>query len=125
MAIEFVAPKVTVPYRAIVLGASTQGWYQASDEDRREVILPRLVAVCDSWKAMGAKLIVSLDDDLFMVGEPRSADYTWYLVFEIPSLDVAAAMMQSFREGQGGERLDRYFRLEVRFGRPFFPIENS
>ncbi|GIX14045.1 MAG: hypothetical protein KatS3mg118_2004 [Paracoccaceae bacterium] len=123
MTVPFEAPEVTLPLRAIVLGAATQGWYQADDAERGEVILPALVAAMRDWQAMGARLIASLDDDLFMVGEPRSTGFSWYLMFEIPSLDIAAAMMQRFRAGGDGARLDRFFRLEIRFGRPFFPLE--
>ena len=34
-------------------------------------------------------------------------------------------MIHSFRVSEGGVRLDRYFRLEARFGRPFFLLEDT
>ena len=125
MTVDFIAPEVKTPYRVIFLGASTQGWYEASDEDRREKILPRFKAAITQWRAMGARVLATVDDDLFMVGPPHSTDFTWYLVFEIPSLETAAAMIQTFRVSENGVRLDRYFRLEARFGRPFFLLEDG
>jgi hypothetical protein len=123
MAVEFQTPKIPKPYRVIFLGASTQGWFQASGEDRREKILPRLKEMFAEWREMGAKMLATVDDDLFMVGEPRSTGYTWYLIFDVPELESVAAMINSIRKDVNGVRLDRYFRLEARVGRAFFPLE--
>lgn len=121
---EFIAPKVQTPYRVLFLGAATLGWSMATDHERKEVALPRLLEVCKSWTAeMGAQLITTLDDDLFMVGQPSSTAFTWYLVYEIADLETVAAMIQSFRVSKDGARLDRWFRLEARVCRPFFPVE--
>lgn len=123
MSIKFVAPEFKPPHRALFLGSATEGWYAASDEERRDVILPRLVEACASWKTMGARLITTLDDDLFTVGESKSTAYNWYFVYEVDDLQTVTAMIQSFRASKDGARLDRWFRLEARICRPFFPIE--
>lgn len=123
MAVDFVPPEVPKPYRVILLGAATQGWFQASDKERREKVLPRFKEMIEEWRDMGAKALATLDDDLFMVGEPGAPDFTWYLIFEIPSLEVFAAMIQCVRKTVNGTRLDRYIRIEGRLGRPFFLIE--
>ena len=123
MAVEFVAPEVKKPYRAILLGAATTGWFEASDQERREKVLPRFRAMLEQWKAMGAKVLATLDDDLFMVGQPGAPDFTWYLIFEIPSLEVLAAMIHCLRTSVDDVRLDRYIRIEARLGRPFFLLE--
>lgn len=125
MAVDFVPPEVPKPYRAILLGAATQGWFQASDKERREKVLPRFKGMIEEWQNMGAKALASVDDDLFMVGEPGAPDFTWYLIFEIPSLEVFAAMIQCVRKTVNGTRLDRYIRIEGRLGRPFFLIEGK
>lgn len=125
MAVDFVAPEVPKPYRVILLGAATQGWFDASDEERREKVLPRFKQMIEEWTAMGAKALATLDDDLFMVGQPGAPDFTWYLIFEIPSLEVFAAMIQCVRKTVDGARLDRYIRIEGRLGRPFFLIEGK
>lgn len=125
MAVDFVAPEVPKPYRAILLGAATQGWFQASDKERREKVLPRFKGMIEEWRGMGAKALATVDDDLFMVGEPGAPDFTWYLIFEIPSLEVFAAMIQCVRKTVNGTRLDRYIRIEGRLGRPFFLIEGK
>lgn len=125
MAVEFAVPEVPKPYRAILLGAATQGWFNASDEERREKVLPRFKQMIEEWTQMGAKALATVDDDLFMVGEPGAPDFTWYLIFEIPSLEVFAAMIHRVRQTVDGTRLDRYIRIEGRLGRPFFLIEGK
>ena len=125
MAVDFVTPEVTKPYRAILLGAATSGWFAASDEERRERVLPRFRQMIDEWRAMDAKVLATIDDDLFMVGQPGSPDFTWYLIFEIPSLEVLAAMIQCVRRSVDGVRLDKYIRIEARQGRPFFLLEGT
>ena len=125
MAVEFVVPEVPKPYRVILLGAATNGWFEASDEERREKVLPRFNEMIEEWREMGAKVLATIDDDLFMVGQPGAPDFTWYLIFEIPSLEVLAAMIHCVRRTSNGVRLDRYIRIEGRIGRPFFLLEGK
>lgn len=120
---SYAAPDTTPPLRVLLLGASGPGWYAASEAERREVILPRLMAVCAGWLAMGARLITTLDDDILKVGQPAGTDHTWYLVYEVPSLQIISDMLHAFRVEDNGARLDRWFRLEAKVCRPFFPIE--
>lgn len=119
----YAAPDATPPHRVLLLGASGPGWYAASDAERRDVILPRLVRVCAGWRDLGARLITTLDDDLLKVGQPAGDDFTWYLVYEVPSLQIVSDMLHAFRVEEDGARLDRWFRLEAKICRPFFPIE--
>lgn len=123
MAVDFVPPQLPSPCRVILLGAATQGWYSASGDVQREQVLPRFKAVTEEWLALGAVPLGTLDDDLFMVGEPGSPDFTWYLMFDVPSLEVVAAMIQRVRESVDGVRLDQYVRFEAHTGRPFFLLE--
>lgn len=117
------APDASPPYRVLLLGASGPGWYAASDLERQTVILPRLMQVCSRWLDLGARLVTTLDDDLLKVGQPAGDDFTWYLVYEVPSVQTVSDMLHLFRVEEGGARLDRWFRLEARLCRPFFPIE--
>ncbi|WP_320671762.1 hypothetical protein [Patulibacter defluvii] len=123
MPVDFVPPQLPSPCRVVLLGAATQGWYSASDEDRRQRALPRFQAVVEEWRALGAVPLGTLDDDLFMVGEPGSPEFTWYLMFDVPSFEVVAAMIQRVRESVDGVRLDEFVRFEARIGRPFFLLE--
>jgi hypothetical protein len=125
MAVEFVVPEVPKPYRVILLGAATNGWFEASDDERREKVLPRFKEMIEEWREMVAKVLATIDDDLFMVGQPGAPDFTWYLIFEIPSLEVLAAMIHCVRRTSNGVRLDRYIRIEGRIGRPFFLLEGK
>lgn len=88
-------------------------------------MLPRFKQMIEEWNAMGARALATVDDDLFTVGEPGAPDFTWYLIFEVPSLEVFAAMIQCVRKTVEGTRLDRYIRIEGRLGRPFFLIEGK
>lgn len=120
---HYAAPDATPPLRVLLLGASGPGWYAADDRLRREVILPRLMAVCAGWRDLGARLITTLDDDILKVGQPAGTDHTWYLVYEVPSLQTVSDMLHAFRVEADGARLDRWFRLEAKICRPFFPVE--
>lgn len=122
---EFVAPKIPSPLRAIFLGASTEGWFKADGGERREQVLPAMQALFDEWVEMGAKPLATVDDDLFMVGSPGSPDFTWYLIYDVPSTEVLAAMIHRVRADRDGVRLDKYMRLEARMGRPFFLVEGA
>ena len=120
---QFISPDFKPPYRLLVLGSAAPGWYAATDEERTQVALPRLIEVCRGWEKSGARLVTTLDDDFFTVGEPQTTAYSWYLIYEIDDIAVAVAMIDSFRKSKDGARLDRWFRLEARICRPFFPIE--
>ena len=85
--------------------------------------MPRLKEVCAGWSDLGAQLITTLDDDLLKVGEPVDGDHTWYLVYQVPDLQTVSDMLHGFRVEKNGARLDRWFRLEAKICRPFFPIE--
>src|SRR6266849_10516998 len=102
MAVEFVVPQVAKPYRAMLLGAATKGWFEASDEERREKVLPRFRQMLSEWQEIGARVLATLDDDLFMVGEPGAPDFTWYLIFEFPSMEVLASMIHGVRRTVDG-----------------------
>ena len=117
------APDARPPLRVLLLGASGPGWYAASQDERRALILPRLTAVCARWLTMGARLVVSLDDDILKVGQPPGDDATWYLVYDVPDLQTVSDMLHLFRLEEDGARLDRWFRLEAKICRPFFPAE--
>ncbi len=123
MAVEFQAPRIPDPLRVIFLGASTSGWFDATGEERREKILPRMKALFTEWEEMGAKCLATVDDDLFMVGQPGSPDFTWYLIMDVPSIETVSAMIHLVRKDRDGMRLDEVMRLEAKIGRKFFLLE--
>ena len=125
MAVEMVVPEMPTPRRVILLGASTDAYYTSSDEERRTRILPRFKQLVEEWQTLGARVLGTLGDDLFMVGEPGSPDFTWYLLFEVDELETVVAMIQRIRETVDGVRMDAYVRFEARVGRPFFLLESS
>lgn len=125
MAVDFVSPVMPSPLRVLLLGAATSAYYESSDEDRRERILPRFKQLMAEWQALGARTLATMDDDLFMVGQPGAPDFTWYLMFEVDQPEAVVGMIQRIRESVDGVRLDEYVRFEARIGRPFFLLEPS
>jgi hypothetical protein len=123
MAVEMVFPRVSGSLRVLFLGAMTSAWYEASEDDRRERILPRFKGLMREWQDLGATTVATLDDDLLMVGQPVSTGYTFFLMFEVERLETAVEMIQRIREPVDGVRMDAYARFEARVGRPFFLLE--
>jgi hypothetical protein len=116
------APHPTPPYRVLFKGAATAAWYNADAAEKARA-LERLIEVCAGWRARDdARFLASVDDDLFLVGNPAGlARWSIFLVFEIDEAKTAASMIDDCRQCE--VRLDRYFTFDVAVGRAFFPIE--
>lgn len=109
--------------RAMLLGAMTAAWYDLATDEERARVIDRFRKLMDEWRDLGARVVGTLDDDLFMVGQPGSPTFTFYLLFEIDDPQVAIDMIQRLREPVDGIRMDRYARFEAHVGRPFFLLE--
>ena len=116
-------PTLEAPLRALVLGSAEPAWYTADDALRRERIVPALTECFARWRSWGASLLGTFDDDLLMVGTPRSRDTSFYLLYEVDDLELVTAMLNLPRQEVQGLRLDAYFRFEALLGRRFFPAE--
>jgi hypothetical protein len=112
-------------HRILVLGGGTSGYFDASEEEKRDVFLPAFRAMLAEWETLGAHVVASFCDDVLQVGPVTSGRWAWYLVFDVDDLDVAGAMMNRVRAVVDGVRLDRYLQLEVRVGRPFWAREEE
>lgn len=123
--VEMVYPDATSPLRAVLLGAMTSAYYEASEDVRRTRILPRFKQLVEEWRELSVAILATVDDDLLMVGEPRSTGYTFYVVVEVARLEDVTAMIQRIRETVDGVRMDEYVRFEARVGRPFFLLEGT
>lgn len=117
--------KSTDRQRAILLGAMTSAYYEIATDEERAKVISRFRTLMDEWRTVGARLVGTLDDDLFMVGEPPGVGFTFYLLFDIDSPQVVVEMIQRLREPVEGIRMDRYARFNARIGRPFFLLENA
>jgi hypothetical protein len=113
----------TDPKRAMLLGAMTSAYYDITADDERARVIGRFRQLMEEWKALGARVVATLDDDLYMVGEPSLPRFTFYLLFDIDDAQIAAQMIQRVRETVDGVRMDRYVRFEAHVGRPFFLLE--
>jgi len=123
--VEMVYPSATSTLRAVLLGAMTSAYYEAGDDLRRTRILPRFKQLVEEWRELGVSILATVDDDLLMVGEPRSTGYTFYVVVEVARLEDVTAMIQRIRETVDGVRMDEYLRFEARVCRPFFLLEDD
>jgi len=123
--VEMVYPSATSTLRAVLLGAMTSAYYEAGDDLRRTRILPRFKQLVEEWRELGVSILATVDDDLLMVGEPRSTGYTFYVVVEVARLEDVTAMIQRIRETVDDVRMDEYVRFEARVGRPFFLLEDA
>jgi hypothetical protein len=121
--IEMVYADSDTPLRAVLLGSMTQAWYEATEEERRERILPRFAQMMSEWREIATEVLATVDDDLLMVGEPRSTRATFYVIVTIAGFDDVVRMIQRARVDVDGVRLDSYTRWEARVGRPFFLLE--
>ena len=93
-------------------------------EGRRSISLPFVIAGLAAVAAVGISLFaVASVREQSMVGPPAGANHTWYLLLEVDSLDVLAAMTQRVRATVDGVRMDKYVRFQARIGRPFFLLE--
>jgi hypothetical protein len=111
--------------RAILLGAMTPAWYDIELDEERARVIARFRQLVQEWLELGARVVGTLDDDLFMVGEPGSARFTFYLLFDVDDPQVVVDMIHRLREPVDGIRMDRYARFEAHVGRPFFLLEGS
>jgi hypothetical protein len=109
--------------RAILLGAMTPAWYDIATDEERARVIDRFHKLMEEWQDLGARVLATVDDDLFMVGEPWSRGATFYLIFDVADPQVVVDMIQRLREPVDGIRMDRYARFEARVGRPFFLLE--
>jgi hypothetical protein len=116
---SYTTPVFEPPHRALVLIASTAAWYTASREERASAI-EALSALFDRAAARGARLVGSIDDDLFVTGQPSSLPYSIYVLLDVDDPQVAVEMVHELRSSELGTLL----RMEIRIGRPLFLLDN-
>ena len=100
--------------RALLLGAMTSAYYEIARDDERASVIARFGTLMEEWRDLGAQVVATLDDDLFMVGEPAASRFTFYLMFDVDDPQVVVDMIQRIRESVDGIRMDRYVRVERR-----------
>lgn len=113
------------PYRVLVVCNPTERYFDATDAERQEICLPRFKQMIGEWAELGARPVSSFVDDVFQVGVPPTPFFSFYLIYEVDELEIAAALMQAARQTVGGVRLDTWVKLAVRVGRPFFSHEET
>ena len=116
---SYTAPSFKPPFRVLVLVASTAGWYAATGETRGRA-LDDLAALLRTTEGRGARLIGSMDDDLFATGQPSSLPYSIYVLYDVDDLGVVVQLVHELRRSELGKLL----RLEARIGRRLFLLEN-
>jgi chlorite dismutase len=117
--VEYSPPAFEPPHRVLLLAASTEGWYQASPEERTRA-LDSFAQLLGHAQADGARLVGSFDDDLFATGQPLSLPYSIFVLYEVDDLAVIVRLVHELRTSE----LGRMLRLEARVGRSLFLLEN-
>jgi hypothetical protein len=113
------------PYRVVMMGAPLERWFGLTEEEKSQRFLPGFTRMLAAWEELGAEVVGSLTDDLLNVGPPATLDFVWFLLFDVMSLDVLAAMINEIRREVDGVRMDAYVRFEARVGRPFYAREEK
>ena len=101
----------------------TPAYYNIEADEERTRVIARFRTLVEEWLELGARVVGTLDDDLFMVGEPGSPRFTFYLLFDVDDPQIVVDMIQRIRVPVDGIRMDRYVRFEAHIGRPFFLLE--
>jgi hypothetical protein len=112
------APTFAPPYRVLLLMSSTNGWYDANEEER-DAALDQLRAVYSDAQDAGARLLASMDDDLFVTGHHSPSRYSIYVLYDVDDLGVIVELVHRLRTSP----LNRYLRLEARVGRQLFLLD--
>lgn len=113
------------PWRMIVRGAFQDGWSLA-DQDEKNQVFREWVAIHKEWQSLGCRLIVTLDDELSMVGQPGGRLWNFYSVWEVPDPSIVYDLLNFFRTEEPGRlRLDKYFRFETVVGKPIVSMEKA
>lgn len=120
----FTDPVAKPPHRILILGACRNSWYEANEQVRNNEALPALQRLFDDWEQMGLTILHSFDDDYFLVGQPGSLQFAFYIIAEVPSLESLVAMMNRARKSADGLQADKFFRFETRMGRKLFLLED-
>jgi hypothetical protein len=113
------APSFEPPHRILLLVAATPGWYEASD-DERSGALEEMSALFARIVERGARLVGSMDDDLFVTGQPASLPYSIYVLYDVDDLEPVVQLVHELRASE----LRRLLRVEARIGRPLFLLDN-
>jgi len=118
--------KWDAPWRVLLRAGVIEGWTQGTSEERRELIMPEYYEVHRQWKAMGVKMIGTIDDHLTQAGTPGSRHYGWYELYEIDELSTVGKMLDLIRHSQLGKvRLDKYMRYDALIGTPQISAEQA
>src|ERR1700730_13876099 len=81
-------------HRILVLGGGLPAYFEASEQEKREVFLPRFRSLLAEWEELGAQVVASFCDDVLQVGPVTPTSWAWYLIFDVESLDTAAKMIE-------------------------------
>ncbi len=114
---KYAEPDFDPPYRVLVLVASTDGWYEATAEER-DAATDELGGILREAENGGARMLASFDDDLFLTGQPAPLPYTIFVLYDVDDLAVVVRLVHRLRMSDTG----RYLRLEARVGRPLFVL---
>lgn len=113
-------------YRVLMKGGYLPAWAEADQEEKDRVTRLWLEFHAE-WVKLGAKLVSTLDDNIFRCGLPGGTKpWTFYELWEIPDIQTVKLMLDLFRPQQPGSvRVDKYLRVEAIVGTPIKAAEDA
>jgi hypothetical protein len=111
----YTAPAFEPPFRILVLIGATAGW-QAATAEEKALALERMRELLEGVERRGARLVGSVDDDLFVTGHPTSMAYSISILYDVDDLTPIVEMVHDLRSSE----LAPLLRMEARVGRPLF-----
>jgi hypothetical protein len=113
------------PLRALFCGAVLDEWTRTTAREKFEEILPVFVDLHKKWKALGAKLVATLDDRT-VKGPPGAKRFNWYEMYEVPDMDTVVNMLAQLRTRDNVKvNLYHYMRYEVIVGPQVSDVEET
>lgn len=107
--------------RALVCIGVTENFFAADADERADVFEATTTAFADIGKRFGVVVLGTFDDDTLQIGPSVGFPWTCYLLLEAPDYEAVRAITDLFRQTPVGQfQLWRYYKVEVRLGRPLF-----
>lgn len=102
--------------RALFTLGISQEFYNATNDERKEIGGALAKAFDDLEGRFGIKVLATFDDDLLQCGPNTGFPWIGYIIAELPNLEAAVAVSNLVRTPFKDTMLVKYLRIESRIG---------
>ena len=113
-------PRSSLPIACSILVGGDSGLVRRDGGRAFRTPSPRCRRSSPGSSERGARLVGSVDDDLFVTGQPASLPYSIYVLYDVDELGPVVQLVHELRASE----LRRLLRVEARIGRPLFLLDN-